>query len=122
MLNSLKQGATELTTLRSSYEQRSDENAELKKQLTDLDNHNKTLKSELEKTKTVAGNQARKLTVLEQTGAELSTLKNAYKERNDEAVSLREQLAKLDNEYKTLKAEFSTVQNTATTQARKLTA
>jgi len=96
--------------------------ADLKKQLTLLDNTNKSLQAKLSTAENSAGAQARKLTALGQSNNELSALKSAYKTRNDETVTLKKQLADLDNANKTLQAQLSTASNDAGAQARKLTA
>jgi outer membrane protein OmpA-like peptidoglycan-associated protein len=91
------QSAAELIALKSAYKSRNVENLALKKRLGDLENAYKTLQAHLSKAKSIAGTQARKLTALGQSTSELSTLKSAYKERNDENVALKNKLAIIKN-------------------------
>jgi OOP family OmpA-OmpF porin len=118
----LNQSAVELVALQSAYKTRNDKNAELKMQLAQLANNNKSLQTQLNTASTNAGNQAKKLTALSQAGPELAALKSAYKERNDENEKLKKMLAEMDGAYKTLQTQLSTAKTDAGSQARKLTA
>lgn len=96
--------------------------SELKQQLSLLDNSNKTLKSKLSTAESDSGAQLRKITVLNQSAAELISLQSAYKERNDENAELKKKLAEIDGAYKTLQSQLVTTKTEAGSQARKLTA
>ncbi len=117
----LNQSAVELVALQSAYKTRNNENVELKMQLAEFANSNKSLQSQLNTASTNAGSQARKLTVLSQTAPELTALKSAYKERNDENVELNKMLAEMESAYKTLQSQFFTAKTDAGSQARKIT-
>ncbi len=115
-----------LSILRNNVSNKSTQNTQestlLKKQLTDLDNVNKTLQAQLATASNDAGAQARKLTALGQAATELAAVKSAYKARNDENVALKKQLADFNNSNKTLQSQLATASNDAGAQARKLTA
>jgi len=121
-INALSQSATELTALKSAYKDRSDENSELKKQLTNLDNANKSLQTKLSTAESNAGAQARKITVLNQSAAELVALQSAYKTRNDENAEFKKQLAELKNKNISMQALLTSAESNAGSQARKLNA
>ncbi|KAG1652865.1 Oxygen-independent coproporphyrinogen-III oxidase-like protein YggW [Nymphon striatum] len=55
-----------------------------------------------------------------QTDVELTALKSAYKERNDENTQLKESLAKLDDENKSLKSQLTQAQTESSNTSRKL--
>ncbi len=117
----LNQSAAELVALQSAYKTRNNENAELKKQLAELKNKNISIQTLLTSAESNAGSQARKLTVMSQSTAELTALKSAYKDRSAESASLKKKLAELDNAYKKLQAQLVKAQSDASTQTRKLT-
>ena len=121
-LTALGQSETELTALQSAYKARNDENAELKKKLAELSNVNKTLQSKVGSLEASAGSQARKLNALGQSATELGALQSAYKARNDENVELKKKLAELSNLNKTLQSKVGSLEASAGSQARKLTA
>ena len=115
-LTALGQSATELMAVKSAYKERNDETVELKKKLTDLDNENKTLKSKLSSFEMKTGEQSRKLTALGQSATELTAIKSAYKERNDENVELKKQLAELEKSKSGLNARLDSLQTQNTIQ------
>ncbi len=149
-LTAFGQSATELTALQSAYKARNDENAVLKAELAkvkidfsattmnstqsksiiealnakiaSLGNNNKTLQSQLGTLQAEAGAQARKLTVLGQSSAELVALKSAYKSKNADNQALMHKLIELNNSNKTLQSKVGTYEMEAGSQARKLTA
>ena len=120
-LTALTQVGSELTGLKSAYKERNDENAELKKMFAELEGAYKTLQTQFSTAKTDAGSQARKITVLSQTSAELTALKSAYNDRNAESAALKIKLGQLDNAYKSLQSQLSLATKDASSQARKLT-
>jgi len=120
-VNALNLSSTELTALKGAYKERSDENAELKKQIEVLDSTNKSLQGNLATAEASAGAQARKINVLNQSAVELAALQSAYKTRNNENVELKMQLEKMANENKTLKSQLNLASTNAGSQARKLT-
>ncbi len=139
-----------LAALQSSYKDRNNENAKLKNKLTklesfktantlksaqdsntisalkkklaDLNSTNITLKSKMATAESTAGAQARKLTAMGQPTAELTALKSAYKQRNNDNADLRKKLADLSNANITLKTKMATAASNAGANARKLTA
>ncbi len=120
-INALGQSTTELTALKGAYKDRSDENSELKKQLADLDNANKDLQTKLSTAESGASSQTRKITVLNQSAAELIALQSAYKTRNDENAVLKKQLAELKNQKISIQTKLTSAESNAGSQARKLT-
>ncbi len=117
----LNQSTAELAALQSTYKIRNNENAALKKQLAELKNKNISIQTLLTSAESNAGSQARKLTSMSQSTAELIALKSAYKDRNAESASLKKKLGELDNAYKKLQAQLTKAQSDASTQTRKLT-
>lgn len=72
----------------------------LNKKLASLDDSNKTLKTQLSSAEIGAGAQARKLTALSQSAIEFKALQSAYKMRNNENVTLKNQLDQLKRQLK----------------------
>ena len=58
--------------------------------------------------------------MLDQTSAELASLKNAYKERNDESTVLKEKVQNLDNNNIKLLSEIETLKANESQQTEKL--
>ncbi len=121
-INELGQSTTELTALKSAYKERSDESSELKKQLVDSDNANKSLQTKLSTAESDASHQTRKITVLNQSATELVALQNAYKTRTDENTELKRQLVRIEDNNKSLQSQLITATTNAGAQARKLNA
>ena len=94
----------------------------LKNKISDLENTTISLKAQLNTAESNIGAQASLLTSLQQSATELTNTKSAYKERNDEKIQLKEQLAKLEGDYKSLQAQLENVKADASMQDRKLAA
>lgn len=121
--------------------------AGLKSKLKKLTDENITIKTQLATANTAAGSQTRKLSALRQSATELTALKSAYQERNNEAEALKIKLAELNklqqmseaacdlkstdlqskltasqDSYKSLLAKVATLETNSSNQARKITA
>ena len=118
-ISALSQSTVELSAIQSEYKVRSNENSELKKNLFDCETTSKTLKGQLDMSISNAAVQAKKLTTLNQSVAELTTLKEAYQERNNENTELEKQLLKSNDASKTLKAQLEMATSNAADEARK---
>ena len=110
LLTSLQQSTTELTTTKSAYKERNDENIQLKEQLAKRNRDYKLLQAQLENVKTDAIMQVSKLAALDQSAKELSALKTAYKARNDENMELKNKLSSLENDMTRIKDSLNTKQ------------
>ena len=138
-LTALGQSATELTALRSAYKSRNDENDVLKTELAkiksnysattinsaqskniiealkakvaSLGDSNKTLQSKLGTFEMQAGSQARKITVLGQSAAELTALRSAYKSKSADNEALMAKLIEFNNKNKTLQSQLVSSQS-----------
>ncbi len=104
-LTALNQASTELVGLKSAYQARNNENAELKKKLAEIDGAYKTLQAQLSTSKSEAGAQARKLTALSQTSSELPALKSAYKAKNEESLGLKKEVTSLNSKLSALQVQ-----------------
>ena len=144
-ITALSQSSVELSAIQSAYKERNNENAELKKQLIDNNKASITLKEQLEAAAGNAAEQARKLTELNKSGAELTSLKSAYKELNDEnttlkvklndmqsmqitidaskdkMIELKNKLNESEDERKNLVGKISTLEKKSSDQTRKIT-
>ena len=116
-LTALGQSEVELTALKSTYKERSDENTKLKESLANLDNENKTLKTQLAEAQTESASVLLKLNILGQSSAELTALKSVYKEKNDENTLLKQQLTNLDKEKSKIQTLFDSNQTAVTLKA-----
>jgi outer membrane protein OmpA-like peptidoglycan-associated protein len=121
--------------------------AGLKSKLDKLANENITIKTQLASASTAAGSQTRKLAALGQSANELTALRSAYKERNDEAEALKLKLSELNklketsaaacdfkstdlqsklsasqDSYKSLLAKVATLETNSSNQVRKIAA
>jgi outer membrane protein OmpA-like peptidoglycan-associated protein len=145
-LTALSQSSVELTGLKSAYKARNDENVKLKKMLADLDGAHKSLQAQYSLATRDASAQARKLTALGQSATELTAIQSAYKEKVNQNIALKTQLAELDslkksldscraevsdlgmnltntdNKKKSLLGKIATLETKISDQARKITA
>ena len=114
-LNSLQTAAT----LKSTQDNNTID--ALNKKLADIDNANKTLKSQLATVSSDAGAQARKLTALGQSATELTALKSAYKARNNEVALLKREQESLNEKLNSLQtaATLKSTQDSNTIDALK---
>ena len=106
-LGMLDQTSAELIALKSAYKERNDETIALKKQIAELDNSNKTLLSKITQFETEASNNKRKLGLLDQSNAELKSLKSAYKDRNDENIELKKRVFDINKTKENLSTELA---------------
>jgi len=113
-LTALGRSTTELSALRSAYKARNNENMALKNKLAEFDNANKTLKTKLATAESNSGAQTRKLTALGQSATELTALKSAYIERNNENVVLKKQLVDLQKEQNGTQTKLKTTLTAST--------
>ena len=119
-LSLLDQSIAELTALKSAYKERNDEAATLKGKLLEIEDSNKSLLSTIETLKADASQNTRKLGLLDQSTTELTALKSAYKDRNDEAAILKESVLSLENLNKTLQSKIEELENAAKLNTQKL--
>ncbi|MGK0270918.1 MAG: outer membrane protein OmpA-like peptidoglycan-associated protein [Cocleimonas sp.] len=120
-ISSEEQIQAELVDLQNAATESNDSNVLLKAKIVELDDANKSLKSQLGKAQQEASQHTRKLGLIDQSTAELEALKSAYKERNDEAANLKDELIEIDNANKSLLAEIETLKTAASDNIRKLT-
>ena len=119
-LGLLSQSTADLEALKSAYKERNEESVNLKEELLEIDNTNKSLISEVQTLKAEASQNARKLALLDKSTAELTALKSAYKERNDEAATLKEFLATTEESNNSLLAQIDKMKADASQNTQKL--
>ncbi len=131
-ISSDEQTQAELIDLQNAATESNDSNVLLKAKNIELDDANKSLKSQLEKMQThklglldqssaeLEALQTTYLGLLDQSAVELTALKNAYKERNDEASALKEELIEIDNNNISLLSEVGKLKSEASESTKKL--
>ncbi|MEE9310527.1 MAG: OmpA family protein [Cocleimonas sp.] len=145
-VNALTATNSKMSSFKRAYKTLNDQNAQLKNHVVKLDSAYKTLKSKMSKAQSDAGSQARKINALSQSATELTAIQSAYKERVNDNIILKAQLAELsslkkssalchsevsnlgmrltntDNKRKSLLGKIATLETTSSNQARKITA
>ena len=119
-LGLLDKTTTELMALKGSYKARKDEVSSIKNDNEELELLNLALISRIEQLVNDANKNYSKMGFLEQSTAELTALKSAYKKRNDEATSLKAKIAKLEDTNKMLLSKITQLEGEASQNTNKL--